>query len=650
MPKKQNERKDNKDSSLKQEQQSAQIVVHKYPSIIEWLGDSFGPFRDWAARISSQKSILWLVFILSVGAVLIYYPSRVDDYDIWYHLRFGEHFIKNMTFKLDHSMFSWTPADPNWRYGIWLGSSMLYVAYKLLGPAGLYVLQWLILIAIGFLYYRFIRLIGDSFDITHVMSLLLVFIALNLTAIYIKPELFTTLFFTLAVFIYFYTKVTAKNLFYVYPPLLFIWVNTHGGYLTGLIFISLVFAGEAADYFIVKRNRLDGRLLKHLAIAVAASYVAVLFNPYGIDYHIGIIKSLLSQEVMSYATQVYAWIDMWRYVLPKDDFSFRFFNTGWALILMLASFLGLSLYLYIKKRFFDITAILLNVIFFYLGMKNARVTIFLPLIWMFSMLYVLKKTDTRHFKKHFAPAALVLTILMAGYIADVSFINLDDRSWFGSNMKTDIPAKEVEFVKKNKLPGPIFNDYLIGGYLMWKLYPDYKVFIDPRYGPYWKEVGPDYFNLTQNLNPDNLKKFTEKYPFKTAILHMRERNLIFLMLSSPDWRLLYLGRTAVVLIRKSEIAALSAQTLSEDMGTHRFRDVTNPAILDNLFNFYLQIGPVFAREILDIYRSNVSTFFKVKAMNLLQMQNLINQREAQIQQQQQQIQQQQQQQAMGKGQ
>ena len=31
------------------------------------------------------------------------------------------------------------------------------------------------------------------------------------------------------------------------------------------------------------------------------------------------------------------------------------------------------------------------------------------------------------------------------------------------------------------------NTYLEGGYLLWALYPDYKVFIDPRYGPYQKK-------------------------------------------------------------------------------------------------------------------------------------------------------------------
>ncbi len=221
---------------------------------------------------------------------------------------------------------------------------------------------------------------------------------------------------------------------------------------------------------------------------------------------------------------------------------------------------------------------------------------------------------------------------------------LEDRSWFGSNMLKYAPVNEVEFVKKNRLPGPIFNDYLIGGYLIWAMYPDYKVFIDPRYGPYWKEVGPDYFQFTENLSLENLKNFTAKYPFKIAIIHMRETGLIFLFLSSPDWKLLYFDSTAVVIVNKSIVPMLSKEALSTDMGTHRFRDVDSALALTNLFNFYLQVGPQYAQEIKDIFERNVSVFFKYKNAKLMEMQNMINARAQQIQQFQLQQQQQQQQQ------
>lgn len=42
------------------------------------------------------------------------------------------------------------------------------------------------------------------------------------------------------------------------------------------------------------------------------------------------------------------------------------------------------------------------------------------------------------------------------------------------------PRESLDFIKSNKIPGPIFNEYGDGGQLIWELYPEYKVFIDGR--------------------------------------------------------------------------------------------------------------------------------------------------------------------------
>jgi hypothetical protein len=43
-----------------------------------------------------------------------------------------------------------------------------------------------------------------------------------------------------------------------------------------------------------------------------------------------------------------------------------------------------------------------------------------------------------------------------------------------------LPYQAVEFIKHNRPPGPMFNSYNWGGYLMFKLWPDYPVYIDGR--------------------------------------------------------------------------------------------------------------------------------------------------------------------------
>ena len=318
------------------------------------------------------------------------------------------------------------------------------------------------------------------------------------------------------------------------------------------------------------------------------------------------------------------------------------------MIFMAILFLAVTVFAYRKNRHFDITVLTINSIFFYIGMSTARATMFFSLIWLFSMLYTIKKGDVSPLKQKFAPLSLLLILFLSCFIAYHTLVYYEHRSWFGLNLNEWLPIKEVEFIKKNKISGPFFNDYAIGGYMIWAMYPEYKVFIDPRYAPYVNQVWPDWLELKNNLNPEGLKKFTSKYQFKAALIHMREVSIIRWLLQSPEWRLAYFDKTAVVIIHKTLIPSLSPEALATDLSPQRFRDLTNPAILSSLFDFYLSVGPNYAGEILNVFKQNVSKFYKLKTEKIQIMENLINQKELELRQIQMQQQQQQQNQKTGK--
>ena len=266
------------------------------------------------------------------------------------------------------------------------------------------------------------------------------------------------------------------------------------------------------------------------------------------------------------------------------------------------------------------------------------------------MLYTIKKGRATSFQIKFLPFALLFTLLLTCYIFYASLRYYEHRSWFGTNLKEWVPIEEVEFIKKHKIPGPIFNDYVIGGYMIWSMYPDYKVFIDPRFGPYIKQVWPDWLDLRNNLNPEGLKKFTSKYHFKSALIHLREPNIIFWFLSSPgsEWRFAYFDKNAAVIIHETLVPLLSPEALGTSLSPQRFKDLTNPLLLQRLFDFYIRINPVYAREILNLYEQNVFSFYKYKKGVIQTMENLLNKAELELRQRQIQQQQQQQNQKTGK--
>lgn len=596
------------------------VVVHQYPEFADWLGQAVG-------NLSRSRGLLIFFLILLPVATIAYYPTLIDDYDIWWHIKLGEHYVKQMTMTVDHSVFSWTPTDPAWVYNTWLGSTLFYLAYQAAGGFGFWLLQFMCLFGIFLFIFFYKRALKTGFDINVITGIYLIFIALNLTAILYKPENFSITLFAAAVFIYFYSKSTGKNLFYLYPPLFLLWINIHGGFVAGLAFLSIVAAGETFSYLFIKKSRLPRKHYLTLLAAVLLSFLMTLVNPYGYNYPASIVNFMFSAEFSGQISQILAYVSLWQHLFTGLT-SFRFSMTAWVMIIYAVLFFGLSIYLYATRRILDVAVLTVGAFFFFMGMGASRYSIFFPIFALFSLLYLLSKLPQDgqlRVKERFAPVAVLLFLVFSVSTLYLNFSYIDKRSWFGQGISDFIPEDAAEFIRTNKLPQPLFNDYLSGGYLIWKLYPDYKVFIDPRYAPYWKEVAPDYMKMTVTSNLQEMKKFFDKYPVQTALIHMSSAGLAVNMVRTGYWRLLYFDHAAAVLIRASYVPNLSAETLKVDAGTARFRNIKSPGALVNLFNFYIQIHPVYGQEILEIFKNNVSGFYKHKKEKILEMQNAINQ-------------------------
>ena len=64
-----------------------------------------------------------------------------------------------------------------------------------------------------------------------------------------------------------------------------------------------------------------------------------------------------------------------------------------------------------------------------------------------------------------------------------------------------------------------------------------------------------------------------------------------------------------------------------DLGPMRFRDVKNPEVLLNVFTLYVNLYPQASRVIYDIYKKNVSDYYKPKTKHLEVMDNDMRQTE-----------------------
>lgn len=549
---------------------------------------------------------------LMVLTLYIYYPAPLGgDYDIGFHLRFGEHYVQNHTWNIDQSVFSWTPASAEWKYVTWLGSSALYLAFHAASVKGLLILYYLIVSGTAALYIYAVRTTGEPLDISHIMTMMLTGTALGATAPLIKPETFTVLFFAMALLIYLHAKVRSRNLFYLYPLLFLVWVNTHGGFIVGLLFLSITFIGELINYAVFRKDPLSKKMLTHLAAALLLSYLVMLINPYGIGYPVQLYKDFFDKEYHQLTGHVRAYVPMWNFIIPGHYIPGMMTITSWVMILMALLQALFTWYAFRKKKYFDPAATVAGLVFFFIGMSVARLSMFFVMIWLFSMTWMTRRADLPGAKKAFAPAALLIYLLISGYTLFGASFYTSQPPWQATKMDEVFPQREVKFIKEQKIPGPFFNDYLMGGYMIWAL-PEQKVFVDTRGWPFMGTVMPDYIFYMEDPSPERLSWLSAKYPFRSALIHLSEHKIVLSFLQSPDWRLIYIDRMACIFVHTSVIDKLDPKAFRTD--TEYFRDVKNPAVLSRLFNFLvtIDVDPRHAREIMNFYKDNVRASYLPK--------------------------------------
>ncbi len=601
-------------------------------------------FFIFSEKLSSSKQLRWLILALLPVLILLRYPVDDGNIDLWWQMAHGKYYLTHHTFRMDMSIFSWTPTDPTWIYNTCLGSIVVFLFYHFMGGFGLWVMQWLIFLGVFLAFYLFLRLINQRLDINSVTVIVAIGFACSPSCRFYKPELFSLLLFCWTVLIFFYFKITRKKLFLYFYPLIFVlWVNLHGAFLVGVIFLMLTFIGEILNKIFFPRKALDAEELVYLGIAIVISSAATLVNPYGIDYLWSLYPSLISTiNFQNYSGLheefIMAYQNLWQFL---THFSVKFFSaafTAWIMTLMILFILLLIIYDLIKKKSCDFALLIVSLALYWKGMVTSRASYFFLVSFFFIFFYIVIH---RLKQKNLLNKATFFSLLVfIFFFISISYINLRykvDDKWFGAGLENTVPVKEVAFLKKYRPDGLIFNDYVTGSYLLWALYPDYKVFIDPRGGLLYNQTFGDYMQFTSKpLTGEDINLFTQKYPFKIAIISHQPLILSFLK-ESNEWHLLYFEKHAAILIHTSLFPTVISKMSKEIKDPNillkimnspaRFRDTRNPKILLNVFNYYVRINPEAGRYIYDLFQKNVSDYFKLKQEYLERMEFEIRQQE-----------------------
>jgi hypothetical protein len=111
------------------------------------------------------------------------------------------------------------------------------------------------------------------------------------------------------------------------------------------------------------------------------------------------------------------------------------------------------------------------------------------------------------------------------------------------------PARTMAFIKEQRLPAPLFSVYAWGGYELWRLYPEYRMFMDGRTHVYGPDVLREFLEVT-NVGPQ-WREVLDRRGVQT-ILALRSSALSETLLTAGGWRLVFREREAVVFVRETD--------------------------------------------------------------------------------------------------
>jgi hypothetical protein len=106
----------------------------------------------------------------------------------------------------------------------------------------------------------------------------------------------------------------------------------------------------------------------------------------------------------------------------------------------------------------------------------------------------------------------------------------------------------VDWIRDHQPPGPLFNSYNWGGYILWALYPDYLSFVDGRTDLFDDAILEDYL-LTWRADPGWEEVFA-RWGIRLALLEPRAPLVV--ALRAEGWAPLFEDDQAVVLGRPGQ--------------------------------------------------------------------------------------------------
>lgn len=510
-------------------------------------------------------------------AVLGSLPLR--DGDLWWQMAYGRYMVENGTIIPDHTIFSWRQSDGSFIYCSWIPQILLYLLYQVGDLPILYAfryLSFLFFIAVVFWYARKQRLVRHP--LTWLITLLGFLMAYDSAGV-IKPVIFSYVYFSLIIGVWIWVKTKgdeAWKALYLLPILILIWVNSHGTIVFGVSLILLIWVGETMNSLYSPKAALSPRLMRHLFVVSVLCGIAVLLTPYHWDFWKQQVELMILKLRMNELNTVADYRDIFSAIGQERNYLL-------ILITSMVILIPLAVRRFLKTRT-DWALLLVYFFFIALYLRFLRATYFLGPIFVFCSLYILSREESVLFRSNSRYRAVlgiltvILSLFLLGSETYTRLANKKINSWLGFGVNYLNPVEEAEFIAANIPNVKLGNDYVTGGYLIWRNYPETKIMIDPRYFPFMAWYAQ--YNQAFWGSEDKLSAFVDSVKCDAWCISLRFTKVLEWFRKRPEWKLLNYGPCAATFARRD----LSV-TVSSPLGNAGIADIVVPGYAVVVLNF-----------------------------------------------------------------
>jgi hypothetical protein len=461
--------------------------------------------------------LFWLAFLVS---------QKIDfaSGDLGRHIKNGEwvvehHFdLRSQDSPVHENFYSYTNPDFSTINHHWGAGVIFFEIFKFVGFSGLSVF-YTSLVVLAFLFFFLVAKRESNFTIAAMLSLFL--IPLIAERREVRPEVFSYVFagmFFWALWAW-KKKELAMSRLYIFPVLMIFWVNLHVYFFLGLFLMGVFWI---SDIFRLIFSRLSDQgfqetlfRVKNLTIVSILSALAALINPFGwkgLVYPLEIFRNygytIVENKSVSFVE------------------SYGIVNPNYLLIklVLIALAFGILLAFFINPKKFSPENLMFALFFGITGwvaIRNFSLLGFFALPILAANLNGIfspnKKENLPAKENGLAMVYIVVCILAV-------FCNWQFISAHSTTAGTGLQAGEMgaaDFLKSEKVSGPIFNDYDIGGYLIFSLPKEEKVFVDNRPEAYPDSFFSQVYKPMQE-NTDIFSAIDEEYHFNVIVFYRND--------------------------------------------------------------------------------------------------------------------------------